>query len=183
MDSLAQAAAALSIPERTLRRAAREGLLRGERISPRRFRITLREEAYLRSHWQLLRTLRRALRTEPNVRLAVLFGSTATGGDHERSDVDLLVALHDPAVGRLAELAQRLSQHIARDIQLVRLAEAEKSPLLMADAIKQGRVLVDRENRWPDLQQSAKKWQRRARHAERPLSTAVDEQTLDQDTE
>jgi predicted nucleotidyltransferase len=179
MDSLAQTAAALSIPERTLRRAAREGLLRGERISPRRFRITLREEAYLRSHWQLLHTLRRALRTEPNVRLAVLFGSTAMGDDHERSDIDLLVVLHDPAVRRLVELAQRLSRHIARNVQLVRLAEAEKSPLLLADAINQGRVLVDREGRWPDLRQSAKKWQRRARHAEQPLSAAMDELTLD----
>lgn len=182
MDSLAQTAAALSIPERTLRRAAHEGLIRGERISPRRFRVTLREEAYLRSHWQLLRALRRALRTEPNVRLAVLFGSTATGDDHEHSDIDLLVVLEDPAVSRLAELAQRLSRHTARDVQLVRLAEAEKSPLLMNDAINQGRVLVDREDRWSPLRQSAKKWQRRAGRAEHPLFTAMGEPTPNQDT-
>ena len=85
MNSLRRVAAELSIPERTLRRAASEGLVRGERVSPRRFQITLREEAYLRTHWVLLRGLRAALRTEPNVRLAVLFGSTATGGDDERS--------------------------------------------------------------------------------------------------
>jgi hypothetical protein len=79
MESLRRVASELSIPERTLRRAAADGLVRGQRVSPRRFRISFREEAYLRSHWELLRALRGALRTEPNVRLALLFGSTATG--------------------------------------------------------------------------------------------------------
>src|ERR1700677_4124899 len=112
MESLRRAAAELSIPERTLRRAASEGLVHGERVSPRRFRLTFREEAYLRSHWGLLRALRAALRTERNVRLAVLFGSTATGNDDERSDVDVLVVMHDPGIGRLAELGERLSRGI-----------------------------------------------------------------------
>jgi predicted nucleotidyltransferase len=113
-ESLRRVASELSIPERTLRRAASEGLVRGERVSPRRFQVTFREEAYLRRHWKLLQELRAALRTEPNVRLAVLFGSTATGSDHERSDVDVLVVVHDPGVGRLAALGERLSQRIGR---------------------------------------------------------------------
>jgi predicted nucleotidyltransferase len=179
MDSLRQVAAELSIPERTLRRAAAEGLIRGERVSPRRFRITLREEAYLRSHWELLRALRGALRTELNVRLAVLFGSSATGGDHGRSDIDMLVALNDPAVGRLADLSERLSRRLGRDVQLVRLAEAEASPVLMADAIEHGRVLVDREDLWPGVRQSVNRWRRRARRVERSLSDAMDEGELD----
>jgi predicted nucleotidyltransferase len=171
-------AAELSIPERTLRRAASEGLVRGERVSPRRFRVTFREEAYLRDHWELLRALRAALRTEPNVRLAVLFGSTATGTDGALSDVDVLVALLDPGVGRLAELAQRLSRHIGRDVQLVRLAEAQTSPVLMLDVLEQGRVLVDRDGLWSGLQKSAAKWRRLARSVERSLPATMDAHDL-----
>jgi predicted nucleotidyltransferase len=95
------------VPERTLRRAAAEGLIHGERTSPRRFRTSMREEAYLRAHWPLLRGLRDALRTEPNVRLAVLFGSRAVGTATARSDVNLL-ALADPSADRVAELGGRL---------------------------------------------------------------------------
>ncbi|HEV3094644.1 MAG TPA: nucleotidyltransferase domain-containing protein [Solirubrobacteraceae bacterium] len=166
MDSLRQAAAELSIPERTLKRAAAEGLIRGERISPRRFRVNFREETYLRSHWGLLHTLRATLRTEPNVRLAVLFGSTANGDDCEDSDIDVLVVLADPSVGRLVGLTERLSARLGRDLQLVRLADAEKAPVLMADVIEQGRVLVDREERWRGLQEAMGKWRRLARRVE-----------------
>lgn len=179
MDSLRRVAAELAIPERTLRRAASEGLVRGERVSPRRFRITFREEAYLRGHWELLRALRAALRTEPNVRLAVLFGSTATGSDHERSDVDVLVVLHDPAVGRLAGLAERLSRRIGREMQLVRLSEAQRSPVLMVDVIDHGRVLVDRDDLWSSLGQAAARWRRLARSVERSSPAAIDEHDLD----
>ncbi len=179
MESLGRVASELSIPERTLRRAASEGLVRGERVSPRRFRITFREEAYLRTHWELLRALRAALRTEPNVRLAVLFGSTATGSDNERSDVDVLVVLHDPGVGRLAELGERLSRRIGREVQLVRLSEAQSSPVLMVDVIDHGRVLVDRDELWSDLREGVARWRRLARRAERASPAAIGEHDLD----
>jgi predicted nucleotidyltransferase len=162
MDSLRQVAAALSIPERTLRRAANEGLIHGERVSPRRFRVTLREEGYLRCHWKLLYALRSALRTEPNVRLAVLFGSTAKGEDIPSSDLDVLVVLDDPALDRLVELTERLSRRLDRDVQLIRLEDAEAAPALMADVIEQGRVLVDRAAHWPGLSESGPKWRRQA---------------------
>ena len=95
--------------------------------------------------------LRAALRTEPNVRLAVLFGSMAKGDDHEDSDIDVLVVLDNPSIGRLMALAERLSRRLGRDVQLVRLADAEDSPVLMVDVIEQGRVLIDREGGWPGL--------------------------------
>jgi predicted nucleotidyltransferase len=180
MESLSRVAFELSIPERTLRRAASEGLLHGERVSPRRFRITFREEAYLRSHWELLRALRAALRTEPNVRLAVLFGSAAIGSDDERSDIDVLVQLNDPGVGRLAELAERLSRRIGRTMQLVRLPEAQTAPVLMADVIGDGRVLVDRDDLWPGLRETAPRWQRLARRVERSFPEEIDERDLDE---
>jgi|SRR5271166_1079968 len=166
MDSLGRLAAELSIPERTLRRAAREGLVRGERISPRRFRTTLREENYLRRSWPLLRALREALRTEPNLQLAVLFGSTAAGSDDDRSDLDILVTATDPRIGRLADAAERVSRRLGRDVQLVRLEDAEASPLLMDEIINHGRVLIDRGDRWPAIRDAAPTWRRRAQRIE-----------------
>jgi predicted nucleotidyltransferase len=101
VDSLRTLARHLDVPERTLRRAAAEGLVHGRRTSARRYETSLREETYLRRHWPLLRDLRDALRTEPNVRLALLFGSQATGEATDRSDIDLLVDLTDAAAAAL----------------------------------------------------------------------------------
>jgi predicted nucleotidyltransferase len=172
MDSLRRVAFALDIPERTLRRAAAEGLLAGERVSQRRFQLTLGEESYLRSHWPLLRGLRGALRTEPNVSLAVLLGSAANGSDDEHSDVELLVALSDSDVGRLAELAARLTRRIGREFEMVRLSDAKDSPALMLDVIEQGRVLVDRDDLWHRLRAGEPRWRRKARRLAR---AALDE--------
>ena len=177
-DSLRSLARHLDVPERTLRRAAAEGLVRGERTSPRRYRTSLREEAYLRAHWPLLRELREALRTEPNVRLAILFGSQATGTGTARSDLDLLVALVDPRASRVAELVGRLESRIGRDVQLVRLQDAERVPGLMVDVVDRGRVLVDRDARWSRLQAAAPEWRSRAERDEVSLEDAMPELDL-----
>ena len=161
-DSLRTLARNLDVPERTLRRAATEGLIRGRRLSERRYKTTLREEAYLRSHWGLLSGLRRALRTEPNVRLAVLFGSLATGDGSEASDVDLLVSLRDGRAGEVAALAGRLRERIGREVQVVRLQDAERSAALMLDVLGDGRVLIDRDQLWSRLQAGERRWRRRA---------------------
>ena len=58
--------------------------------------------------------LRDALRTEPNVRLAILFGSQAAGTSAARSDVDILVRLVDPGAARVAELTGRLERRGGR---------------------------------------------------------------------
>ena len=172
-DSLRSLARHLDVPERTLRRAAAEGLVRGRRTSARRYETSLREEAYLRRHWPLLSDLRDALRTEPNVRLAVLFGSHATGHATERSDVDLLVALADPSAARVAALTGRLERRLDRDVQVVRLEDAERVPSLVADALEHGRVLVDRDGRWTELKAHEATWQRRAKAADVPLEQAM----------
>jgi hypothetical protein len=65
-------AADLDVEERTLRRVASQGALRASRSGPRRLRLAPGEREYLRAHWPLLSELRRALRTEHGVRLAVL---------------------------------------------------------------------------------------------------------------
>jgi predicted nucleotidyltransferase len=172
-DSLRTLARYLGVPERTLRRAAAEGLLHGRRASERRYKTTLREEAYLREHWPVLRELRRALRTEPNVRLAVLFGSFAVGRESEGSDIDLLVALRDSGAAAVAALAQRLSDRLGRQVQLVRLEEAEGSPGLMVDALRQGRVLIDRDRLWAGLKAGESDWRRRATTEEVTLEDSM----------
>jgi len=178
--SLRTLARHLSIPERTLRRAAAQGLVHGKRASERRFETSLREESYLREHWPLLQALRAVLRTEPMVRLAVLFGSLATGRGHKGSDVDLLVSLADPTAGRVAELTARLERRLGRDVQLVRIQDAERTPLLMSEALEHGRVLVDRDGEWPRLRSRAAVWRRRAAAAEESLLDVM--QPLDLDT-
>src|SRR5689334_6635141 len=87
---LPEVARSLGTTDRTLRRAVAEGLVRGQRSSARKFDMPLSEREYLSANWPLLRELRDALRTEPSVRAAVLFGSYARGEQHEESDVDIL---------------------------------------------------------------------------------------------
>lgn len=95
--------------------------------------------------------MRRALRTERNVRLGVLYGSTARGDDDPDSDVDVLVALADGRPTRAAALADRLSAACGREVQVVRLSAAERNPVLLAAAAQDGRVLVDREGLWSGM--------------------------------
>ena len=105
----------------------------------------------MRQHWPLLHGLRAGLRTERHVRLAVLFGSTATGEDTERSDVDLLVS-HRRQDGRaLAPLRRRLEARLGRRVHLVRVDDARRSAALLADVLEEGRVVVDRDHCWPAL--------------------------------
>jgi hypothetical protein len=53
------------------------------------------------------------------------------------------------------------------------LRDARQAPSLLADALQQGRVLVDRDGQWPILQASATTWRRRAKAAEVPLEEAL----------
>jgi hypothetical protein len=103
----------------------------------------------------------------------------ATGSDDERSDVDVLVVLRDPGVGRLAELTERLSRRIGREVQLVRFSEAQTSAVLMVDVIDHGRVLVDRGDHWSSLGGAASRWRRLARSVERSSPAAIGEHDLD----
>lgn len=151
MAELTTLARRLNTNQRTLRRAVDLGLLRATRLSERRVHIPDAEQRYLLDRWPLLASLRRALRTEPNVRLAVLFGSTARGDDHAKSDVDILVDLHDPSRSIMFELQTRLSDAVERDIDLVRLDDAKQQSWLLAEIVQDGRVLVDRDATWKQL--------------------------------
>jgi len=91
MTTLDRLAREVGASGRTLRRAAARGLVKSTRPTPRRIEVTPGELRYVRRHWPLLEELVAALRTEPSVRLAVLFGSFARGESHAGSDIDLLV--------------------------------------------------------------------------------------------
>lgn len=141
----------LNISGRTLRRAVRLGALRGT-VPRSGVVLPVAERVYARRSWQLIAALRSALRTEPNVRFALLFGSAARGEDGDASDADLIVDLEDPSLERLADLAIKLGSAIDRPVDLARLSDASADPAFLADAIAEGRVLVDRDRQWGRLQ-------------------------------
>jgi predicted nucleotidyltransferase len=113
--------------------------------------MSLSERQYVRRSWSLLSTLRTALRTEHNVRFALLFGSAARGTDAPASDLDVLVALRDPSLDRIVELGTKLTAATDRRVEVVRLEDAQCEPSFLADVVADGRVLVDREGLWSRL--------------------------------
>lgn len=170
MVELAELARELDVDARTLRRAAAEGTIRCDRTSARRQHVEEDERRYLARHWQLLSALRRALRTEPNVRLAVLYGSAARGDDTPDSDVDLLVSLCEDRADAAVKLAVRLERAIGRDVDVARLNRVrDTAPLLLLQAIDEGRLVLDRDEEWRELKAHRGEIARRARgtHASR----------------
>lgn len=157
---LPQLAVELSTTDRTLRRALAEGLIHGERPSPRTVNLPLSERVYLTSAWPLLAELRAALRTEPSLRLAVLFGSQARGDAGPASDIDLLVRANEGV--RVREVVSRLETKVGKSLHAVTIAEARRSPLLLAEVLRDGRVLVDRDSDWPELKRSRSRVERDA---------------------
>jgi predicted nucleotidyltransferase len=151
MTALSFVAQEVGVNERTLRRAVNEGTLRATRPSPRKLELPFSEGRYLRAHWPLIAKLRGALRTEHNVRFAMLFGSAARGDDSEHSDVDVIADLRDSSFDRVLDLTVKLEGIIWKSVDVVRLEDAEDDPTFLAMALEDGRVLVDREDLWPDL--------------------------------
>jgi len=169
MGVLQELAVNLGAQERTLRRAVAQGTVRADRTGPRRLRLTDDEREYLRAHWPLLSALRRALRTEHGVRLAVLYGSLARGDEDESSDLDLLVALADERPSSLYALGRRLqSAGEDRHVDIARLERVRASaPLLLECALEDGRVLVDRDRQWDRLREDGPQIRARARRSHR----------------
>ncbi len=163
MTALSFVAKEVGVNERTLRRAVNEGALRATRPSPRKLELPFSEERYLRGHWQLIAKLREALRTEHNVRFAILFGSAARGDDAERSDVDVIADLRDSSLDPVLDLSLKLEDAVGRSVDVVRLEDAEDDPTFLAMALEDARVLVDRNEAWLRLQGEAADLRRRGR--------------------
>jgi uncharacterized protein len=174
MAGLELLAEEVGVNERTLRRAVSQGTLRGSRPTPRKLELPLQERDYVRRSWGLIATLRAALRTEQNVRFALLFGSTATGMDRSGSDVDVLVDLRDASFERVVDLGTKLTRLVGRPVDIVELKDAEVEPSFLAQIVSDGRVLVDREDLWPRLhRREARLRSRGHRHDARRLDSAL----------
>lgn len=158
----------LQTTDRTLRRAVAQGLFRAERPSPRTLDISLAERAYVRRSWPLLSSLRDALRTEPSVSFVALFGSCARGGAHDASDIDLVVLFREG--GDQWALADRLSKRVGAAVQIVALDDALAAPLLLAEVVREGRVLVDRKSVWPRLMRRLPRIERDAARERRRIA-------------
>lgn len=173
MSPLAQLADEVGTSERTLRRAVEQGTLRASRPTPRKLVLPLAEREYIRRRWALLARLRAVLRTEHNVRFALLFGSAARGTDASLSDLDVLVDLREPSLSGVIDLEERLEVAVGRKVEVVRLEDSEKEPAFLAEAIADGRVLVDRDGRWRDLLQLESSLRRRGAKQERRRALAA----------
>jgi hypothetical protein len=167
MNDLALLSQQLGVSDRTLRRAFNEGAIHGERLSPRRLRLPASEKVYLLDRWPLLGQLRAVLRTQPNVTFALLFGSVARGDDGPGSDLDLLVETRDPSLSRLVDFGSKVEAATGRRVDLLRLGEVDPHHPLLAEALQEGRVLVDREDRWPELRAQIEKAQGGAKARDR----------------
>jgi len=167
--ALGRTATSVGLSERTLRRYVNDGLLRARRVAGQ-LELSAPEEHYLAEHFGLLTGLRKALRTERNVRLAVLFGSTATGEEGDDSDLDLLVGLERGGMLELARVHRRLEDFFDREVHLVALDDALTAPSLLIDVIDEGRVLIDRDDSWADVTSSRDLIARRARRQEADLT-------------
>jgi predicted nucleotidyltransferase len=160
---LAELAESLAVNERTLRRAWTQGTVRGERVTPYKLSIPAEERAYLRRHWSTIAHLRGLLRTEPNVSLAVVFGSVARGDDQAGSDVDVLVDLRHSGLRNRVALTERLRRRTVLPLEVVTLEDAMRRPALIAEIVRDGRVLVDRDGQWRGMQARADRLDARAR--------------------
>ena len=98
---------------------------------------------------ELVADLHRALRTEHDVRLAVLYGSLARGDEDAGSDLDLLISLADKRPSAGLELAIRLEPVAGRQVDVAHLERVEAdAPLLLDRVLDEGRVLVDHDGQW-----------------------------------
>ncbi|MDO8680498.1 MAG: nucleotidyltransferase domain-containing protein [Acidobacteriota bacterium] len=97
-----------------------------------------------------LQDLTSALAADPDVQLAVVFGSAAKGTLHRRSDLDLAV-MGVPSTTRLAGLAVTLARIAGREVDLIPLETAP--PLLRFEIARDGAVLIERHpHLWSDFQ-------------------------------
>lgn len=182
MGPIQELANELGAEERTLRRATAQGTLRARRTRPRRLQLAPGEREYLRTHWHLLAELRGILRTQREVRLAVLYGSVARGDEDDDSDFDLLVSFAPGRAPADSDVADRVAEIVNRRVDLADLWRVESgAPLLLDRVLDEGRVLVDRDGHWAELQQRRIAIRARARRAYRRqlagASLAIEELT------
>jgi predicted nucleotidyltransferase len=103
----------------------------------------------------LLERLRQTAASLPEVRLAVLFGSTARGKAGPRSDVDIGVLLDPDTPDARTQVEYEIGRAVGdREVDMVFLKKA--SPLLRFEIAKDGVLLFQREDHlWTSFKEKA----------------------------
>jgi predicted nucleotidyltransferase len=104
-----------------------------------------------------------------------VFGSVARGDDRPGSDLDLLVSFAREEAHTAASLAVALTEAIGRRVQVVSLTTARRAPLLLLDVLREGRVLLDRDDEWLALRGDEPEIQRQAAAAEAQMDRGIAE--------
>ena len=123
----------------------------------------------------LVARLQAVLRAGPPMRLALLFGSAATGILRPDSDIDVAILPGDASLSLAAELALQaeLSRAVGREVDLVRLDHAPTLvkwqvakngiPLLAADGVVLSRFLATTAGEYFDFAPALERAQERFR--------------------
>jgi len=141
----------LGISDRTARRAAALGLIRGARSTPRDFLVFRGEAEYLRENWAWLEPARRAVRRLPGVSFAAVWRAAAASQTRDPDRIDLVVA---SAVPQLGPLQIRLSRALGRPVTMTPLPWVLDQPAAIVELVDHGRVLVDLADHWRRLKRA-----------------------------
>jgi predicted nucleotidyltransferase len=76
------------------------------------------------------------LKEEGKISLAYLYGSYASGSQHERSDIDLAIYLNSRDENRRIEIIDEILMSTDRSIDLLLLDEEDESPFVIQKALK-----------------------------------------------
>lgn len=144
MSSVATLAEDLGSSKPTVRRAINIGMIHAKRESARKVHVSVGEMVYLRDHWKLLSAIRGALRSEPAVERAILFGSVARGSDSPGSDLDIGVVFRAPSGSQTLDLQLRLSKRLGRAVQIVDMRRLPARSRLRREISRDGRTLIER---------------------------------------
>lgn len=130
----------------------------------------------------LVEDLRTALAEFPDIKLAVLFGSTARGQETACSDLDLGVLLDPYDVKRLWPIDLAANKVAKRTVDLIDLHTAP--PLLRFEITRDGVVVVERDDyAWVDFKAKAMidwwDWQPTARMIHRITAEKLREEIAD----
>jgi predicted nucleotidyltransferase len=93
---------------------------------------------------EMLERLKEKASTWPELKLAVLFGSTARGQARSRSDVDLGVLLDPYSPGLRFQVEAELGRAAGRTVDVILLDDAP--PLLRFEIAREGVLLFQRED-------------------------------------
>jgi predicted nucleotidyltransferase len=173
MTELNLLAAEIGVNGRTLRRAGNRQTIQWTRRSPRAITVSTQEYDYIRRHWKLLERALQVLRTRP-ASVWPCFSAASRFDEDTASDVDVLVRVRGG--WREQERPRSPSSALGHQVQLVALDQAP--PLLLADVLREGRVLADRDGDWALLSRRSRSIARAARDDDARLEDAAWE-TLD----